>query len=377
VELQTDNASQENGARQPSGIPTEAPRESYSSWLVQEGVPVHTGLFVQDVRRVELGPWARLGGEGAYLRLRGAEDQTGSYVCEIPARGTLQPEVHLFEAVVYILSGHGCTEFWRTGEQRRVVEWQPDSMLVLPLSVWHRFVNLSDEPARYFAVTNAPLIINLFQSTEFVYGERFAFRDRYMSEADYFSTAPRPAQLPYGEIVYQNNFIPDFKAISLDLPPAGASRGEGFARRYLRLGRNRMLTFAAEYPVGTYTTAHWHEGGVQIYIAQGQGFTLMWPPELGWHPWADGKADRVARVDFTEGTVYSPPSGWWHQHFNTGNVPVRYIPTGPGLPATRADGRALVYTSVREEGGHQLDYDLEDPQVRVLYNEAIAAREAS
>jgi hypothetical protein len=137
-----------------------------------------------------------------------------------------------------------------------------------------------------------------------------------------------------------------------------------------------MLTFAAEYPVGTYTTAHWHEGGVQIYIAQGTGFTLMWPPTAGWHPWQDGKADQVARVDFQEGTVYSPPTGWWHQHFNTGSEPVRYIPTGTGLPQTRADGRAYVYTSVKEEGGHQLDYDLEDPMVKRLYDEAVAASRA-
>jgi mannose-6-phosphate isomerase-like protein (cupin superfamily) len=368
--------SQTRDTANPAAAPPERRRESYASWLEQEGIPVHGGLFVQDAKQLELGPWARLGGRGAYIRLIGSEDQTGAYVAEVPPKGALEPEVHLFEAVVYILEGRGATEFWRTGEPKRVVEWQQDSMLVLPLSVWHRFINLSDQPARYLAITNAPLMINLFLSTEFVYGERFAFRDRYASEDTYFSAEPRPASLPYGEIVYQNNFIPNFKHIRVDHPPEGASRGEGFARRYLRLGGNRMLTFAAEYPVGTYTTAHWHEGGVQIYIAQGEGFTLMWPPEAGWRPWQDGKADKVARVDFQEGTVYSPPTGWWHQHFNTGSIPVRYIPTGTGLPQTRADGRAYVYTSVREEGGHQLDYDLEDPMVRKLFEEAVQAHRA-
>src|SRR5579885_2283379 len=108
-------------------------------------------------------------------------------------------------------------------------------------------------------VHTAPILFNLSLNTEFVYGERFAFTDRYVSDESYFGAEPKLAALPYGEIVYTNNFIPNFKHIKLDAPPEGASRGEGFARRYLRLGHNRMLTFAAEYPVGTYTTAHWHE----------------------------------------------------------------------------------------------------------------------
>jgi mannose-6-phosphate isomerase-like protein (cupin superfamily) len=365
--------SQAPNATDAGSVPAERRRESYSTWLEHEGVPVHGGLFVQDARTVELGSWQRLGGRGAYIRMAGAEDQTGMYVAEIPPKGALEPEVHLFEAVIYILEGQGCTEFWRTGEQRKIVEWQKDSMLVLPLCVWHRFINLSDQPAKYLAITNAPLMLNLFMNPDFVYGERYAFTDRYVPDDSYFGSDPKLASLPYGEIVYQNNFIPDFKRLKVDHPPEGASRGEGFARRYLRLGGNRMLTFVAEYPVGTYTTAHWHEGGVQIYIAQGKGLTLMWPPEAGWHPWQDGKADQVVRVDFQEGTVYSPPTGWWHQHFNTGDEPVRYIPTGGGLPATRADGRAYVYTSVREEGGHQLDYDLEDPKIRELFEEAVQA----
>src|SRR5438270_2921232 len=93
-------------------IPAERRRESFDSWRQREGIPVHTGLFVQDVKTLDLGPWKRLGGRGAYVRLDGAEDQTGMYVAEIPPKGALEPEAHLFEAVVYVLAGQGCTEFW-------------------------------------------------------------------------------------------------------------------------------------------------------------------------------------------------------------------------------------------------------------------------
>jgi mannose-6-phosphate isomerase-like protein (cupin superfamily) len=279
--------------------------------------------------------------------------------------------VHLFEAVIYVQEGHGCTEFWRTGETRRVVEWQRGSLFALPISVWHQFRNLSDQRVRFVAVTNAPTLLNLFQHTEFVFGERFAFTDRYVSEDNFFSPDPRAASLPYGEVLYENNFIADLKLVKVEHPPEGTARGEGYARRYLRLAGNRMLTFAAEYPVGTYTTAHWHGGGVTIYIANGRGFTLMWPPEAGMRPWQEGHADLVHRIDFHEGSMYAPPTGWWHQHFNTGKEPARYVPTGPTRPTpSMADGRALVYTSVRQ-GGHQIDYDLEDPHIRGLYEEAL------
>lgn len=345
--------------------------ESWDTFLTQESVPVHNMFAVEDARKVEVGSWDRLGGLGAYIRLRGAEDQTSTYICEIPPGGSLNPEVHLFEAVIYVLEGQGCTEFWRTGENRRIVEWQRGSLFALPISVWHQFRNLSDQPARFMAVTNAPTLINLFQHTEFVFGERFAFNDRYVAEDNFFSPDPRAASLPYGEVLYENNFIADLKLVKVELPPEGSSRGEGYARRYLKLAGNRMLTFAAEYPPGTYTTAHWHGGGVTIYIASGQGFTLMWPPEAGMRPWEAGNADQVRRIDFHEGTIYAPPTGWWHQHFNTGKGPARYVPSGPGMSTPiMADGRALVYQSVRV-GGHQIDYDLEDPHIRPLYEEAL------
>lgn len=351
--------------------------ETYRSWLKQEGIPAHQLFAVPDVRKLEVGPWARLGGLGAYVQLTGAEEQSGMYLCEIPPGEALNPEVHLFEAVIYVLEGRGCTEFWRTGESRRMVEWQRNSLFALPLDVWHRFINLSAEPSRFMAITNAPLIINLFQNTEFIFAERFQFNDRYQTDPAYFSSELRPAAKPYGEVVYENNFIADLKAVKVEHPPEGTARGEGYARRYLKLGGNRMRTFAAEYPVGTYTTGHWHGGGVTIYIANGEGFTLMWPQQAGMRPWEAGNEDQVVHIPFKEGTVYAPPTGWWHQHFNTGNTPARYVPSGPGLELGDAGtGRLSVYKSVRE-GGNQIDYDLEDPRIKELFAEAIQQRKGA
>jgi hypothetical protein len=40
----------------------------------------------------------------------------------------------------------------------------------------------------------------------------------------------------------------------------------------------------------------------------------------------------------------------------------------------RPDGRSLITTSVRQPGGHQIDYDLEDPYIKQMFAEALATK---
>lgn len=57
---------------------------AYHQWIEEEGVPIERGHGVVDVRTLELGPWKRTGGSGAYVELVGMEGLTGMYVAEIP-----------------------------------------------------------------------------------------------------------------------------------------------------------------------------------------------------------------------------------------------------------------------------------------------------
>jgi hypothetical protein len=80
-------------------------------WLEREGIPVYRGNYVEDVYTLPLGEWPRLGGRGAYLSLAN-QQVTNGYVVEIPAGGELKPERHLFEKIMYVLSGNGSTQVW-------------------------------------------------------------------------------------------------------------------------------------------------------------------------------------------------------------------------------------------------------------------------
>jgi hypothetical protein len=79
------------------------------------------------------------------------------------------------------------------------------------------------------------------------------------------------------------------------------------------------------------------------------------------------------------GSVYSPPQGWFHQHFNTGNEPARQLalrfgihhhPVGFHLAAKRSEAGTAI--SIRD-GGTLIEYEDEDPAIRKTYEEALAA----
>ena len=60
----------------------------YEQWMAQEGVPVHKGYHVPDVRALETKEWRRFGTRGALINLEGAEATDGAYVLELAPGGT-------------------------------------------------------------------------------------------------------------------------------------------------------------------------------------------------------------------------------------------------------------------------------------------------
>ena len=140
-------------------------KSSYRKWIETEGIPLIEGFFIEDLTTMALYPWDRKGGLGARICLEGTGETNDSYVCEIPPGKSLKPQRHLFEELVYIVSGHGATTVWHEGGPQRTFEWQEGSLFSPPLNSWYRHFNGSgDQPARYFAVTSAPLMINLLHN---------------------------------------------------------------------------------------------------------------------------------------------------------------------------------------------------------------------
>ena len=82
--------------------------DPYAAWATKEGVPI-TEDFGVDLLAVATAPWPRFGVEGGLVHLKGRGDFVSIFVLDLPPGAKSAPQKHLFEEVVYVLSGHGNT----------------------------------------------------------------------------------------------------------------------------------------------------------------------------------------------------------------------------------------------------------------------------
>ena len=107
---------------------------------------------------------------------------------EIPPGKQLTPQQHLYEELVYVLSGRGSTSVWYDAKHKNSFEWQTGSLFAIPLNARHQHFNGSGtEPARYISVTTAPIMINLIRNDDFIFDNHAVFPERYAGEDDFFS----------------------------------------------------------------------------------------------------------------------------------------------------------------------------------------------
>ncbi|MBI3522498.1 MAG: cupin domain-containing protein [Chloroflexi bacterium] len=323
---------------------------TYAEFQKREAIPVLRGFATDDLNAVDLGDWQRVGGRGTYIDLEGTGGTNGAYVCEIAPGKSLEPERHLYEETIYVLSGTGSTSVWYEGREPVSFEWGPGSLFAIPLNAWHRHHNTAGaRAARFLAVTSAPLVMNLFHDADFVFSSAAVFPDRFSGQSDYFEAKGTL----YNGRVLETNFIPDARSFELY---RNAARGTGKGCRF-ELSYNTTHAHVAEFPVGTYKKAHFHGPGAHVILLQGQGFSLLWP-----------QRGEQQRFDWKAGSMFVPPHGWFHQHFNTGAEPARYLALRWG--SAKYDlGGALGWTTGHsyDVPGAQIEYADEDPVIHRMY----------
>ncbi len=351
------------------GIARERERTYYERWMEKEGVPIVEGYGVTDVSKSPLKGWKRLGCEGAYLQFRGLEGITGVYVGRIAPGSALQPERHLYEKVIYIIRGEGVAEIQQRDHVPQTISWRTGSLFSPPLNALHRLINHANAPALFLAVTTAPMVLDHFHNEQFVFNSDFSFADRYDGERDYFEARnDRYLAANNRQWIWETNFIPDARKALID---AQEQKGAGVNITQFEISNNTLIGHLAEWPMGRYHKAHYHGGGAVLVILRSEGYSLMWPNDLGTRPYESGHGEKVVRVDWVPGSVFSPPTHWFHQHFNTGAEPALQLALRCGshkfpLGIRVAAIRAGVYTSVKQ-GGTLIEYDDEDPEIRRRY----------
>ena len=142
-------------------------------------------------------------------------------------------------------------------------------------------------------------------------------------------------------------------------PVVGRGAGGGHIR--FNMARGSMSSHISQFPVGTYKKAHCHGPSAHVIILSGEGYSLMW--REGMEP---------TRYDWQIGTLIVPPNRWFHQHFNTGPTPARYLAFKHEVALIRnAQGVPTAWISQRV-GGDQIDYADESPQIRDMFAQALA-----
>ncbi len=160
----------------------------FDEWVKREGLDLIRGHKVEDVYTQLLKPWARTGGNAVQIQLQGTGELNAAYICEIAPKNQLLPQKHMYEEMVFILTGRGSTTVWYDEKHKNSFEWQAGSLFAIPLNSHYQHFNGSgSEPVRYLAVTTAPIMMNLIRNEDFIFNNDAVFPERYQGQDNYFS----------------------------------------------------------------------------------------------------------------------------------------------------------------------------------------------
>jgi mannose-6-phosphate isomerase-like protein (cupin superfamily) len=336
--------------------------DPYLEWIESEGIKRIIEYKFEDLDQVELGPWERKGGKGAVINIPSGALPNDCHLIEVKPGGKSEPEHHMYEEVMYVVSGRGATSVWHDDGQKSTFEWAAGSLVVIPLNATYQHFNGSGaDPARYVSMTNAPPVMRMFKSTDFIFNNPYNFNDRFSGDnEDYFNgqgTLYKRKGTKFGTM-WKTNFVPNADVMKLW---QYKDRGAGGINTHFDLANNVTGTHISEFPVGTYKKGHKHGPGAHLVILGGQGFSALWwdneKKEYEIAPWKKG------------GMVIVPADGTYHQHFNTGTEPARYLALRPGDGQPSGWGESNV--SIKE-GGMQIEYEDEDIEIHQLFEAELA-----
>ncbi len=341
--------------------------DPYLNWAEGEGIPVHLD-FGHNLLKLETAPWDRYDARGCFAHTHGRGDFMANYVIEVPPGGKTRPVKHLYEAFFYTLGGSGSTTIWYPDGQTRTFEWGPKALFTVPLNCQYQFFNGSgQEPARLSCTNDAPLTLNLYHNEAFVFDNDFTFPERigdekhYDGDGDHVPVKRSNKVLPLN--IWETNFVSDltnFKLYEMD------SRGKGSLNVSFVLADSTMHAHSSQIPRGSYKKAHRHAAGTHVHAVDGEGYTLLW---------YEGD-DEFKEFPWRHGFMYTPPFWMFHQHFNTGDRPARYLACSMGsrrypfiaLRKRSAEGGGSISI---QDGGRQIEYQDQDPRVHRKWLDAI------
>ena len=345
--------------------PTRRLKFTHDHWMDSLGLPIYSGYYIEDLRELRLGRWEERGCDAAFIQLEGQQGITETRVSEVPPRGVLPPVRLAFDEVVYVAQGRGATTVWRSGSERKSFEWSENSMFLLPRHHFHQFSNThGSRPARLLHYNYFPLLLSASPDPEAFISTNRGEAGEPVRELDLEALYAEPAlkttdtedvSWKRRASVWIGSFFPDMSA--WDKLTVNEGRGAGGRTVAMEFPRSEISCHMSMFPSRTYKKAHRHGPGRAIVIPAGEGYSVMWE---------EGKDKVIA--PWKPGSLITPPNRWFHQHFNVGDKPARYLAFHPPL---QFDGHA---EKVEDRARDQIEYVDEDPAVRERFEAELARR---
>jgi len=237
---------------------------------------------------------------------------------------------HNIEAVIYILQGKGYSVI--DGVR---YDWEPGDFICVPIFAWHLHRNPSDENMIYVAATTGPLGMAL--GTAIYEDDRFPENWVFGQDGDASLKTLIPGKSSATKITYEQDTERPLSAMdTLYGEQLSFAANEEKVRRQgnvlmkekdIRMEKTRMGHLAyvvdpkvgfrtrvlgsllAEIPPGCHSGAHRHLYEEVNYILRGRGYSII--------------EDR--KIEWKAGDALCIPVFGWHQHFNTGEEPARFL----------------------------------------------------
>jgi hypothetical protein len=221
--------------------------------------------------------------------------------------------------------------------------------------------NVGREPVKFLALTKAPLMMKGFGSAEFVFNCSHPLRELFSVQDQQFFAETNERRASGNGHIWETNFIRDAWGADLD---SSSKAYEGTLSGF-RMANKTFGGHIAEWAVGRYHQAHYHDSGRLVHPLRSEGFVMCWSNRLGPRPFEAGHAEDVVIEPFKAGGIYSPPGDWYHAHFNTGREPARHLAFYGRSGFEDLSGRAdLAMESL-------IAYPDEDPEIRRIYKEEL------
>ena len=341
---------------QSSRAAVEVKAYTYDRWMESVGIPIHRGFFIEDLRTVELGWWDERQCNAAFIQLMGQEGITSAVVMEIAPGKTLPPVKFALDELIYVLQGRGVSTVWTAdGAPKKTFEWQDRSLFQIGSNCYLQLGNMrGDRAARLLRYSYLPLATSLVTEPSFYFNNPFQKVDR--QEIDAYSEAKLiengdPSLAWGGNRVYWfGNFFPDMAAWD----KLTTNRRGGMSVTIM-FPNSEMSCHMSVFPTRTYKKAHRHGPGRVIVIPAGEGYSVLWE---------EGKEKIVA--PWHEGSMFVPPNKWFHQHFNVGATPARYLALHP---PRQFRGHA---EKIEDRAKDMIEYVDEDPWIRQKFEGELA-----